>query len=113
MIDTTESRFHRHATLLNDEAKLEAWPGSPSSLPATGTFHTEFVAMLFTDALPKKYWVPSVVVTFHDSDEDPTEPTFSTRVPSSIFNRHCAVFPGPVAPATPAPPVTLQIGFGG
>ncbi len=54
----------------DDEPNDDAWQGSPAWLPKTGTVHAEF-SLVESDAdrcpRPKKYCVPSAVVTFQYS----------------------------------------------
>src|SRR5919197_4310613 len=90
----TWSRFQRHACWHHDASNVDLLHGSPASLPNTGTVHADAVPR------PKKYCVPSVVVTFQYSPVSPGSPpsplaapvSRSTRVPSSFFSRQ-ALFP--------------------
>src|SRR6266536_598794 len=77
----------------HDDAKASWWQGSPGLLPNTGTVHVALVVGLpavqpDSRFRPKKYCVPSVVVTFQYSPSlSPfTAPVrCSTRDPSSFF----------------------------
>src|SRR3954468_1395910 len=99
----TLSRFHRHACVQEEASKpAAAWQGSPGSSPNTGTVHVE----LDSGRDPKKYWVPSTVVTFQYSPLwAPLPPPVSRwiRDPSSCSNRH--VFASPWVSAIRTPPV--------
>src|SRR3954463_11014266 len=85
-VSTTWSRFHRYACWHEDAAKVDWWHGSFASLPNPGAVQADCLSR------PKRYWVPSVVVTFQYSlslsplSTPPT--TRSTREPSSSLGRH-------------------------
>src|SRR2546421_7684464 len=79
----------------HDDAKAVCGHGSPVLLRKTGTVQAEFVSGLpdaqpVSRLRPKKYWVPSVVVTFQYSPLSsplPAPVSSSTREPSSPLSR--------------------------
>src|SRR5436190_1329367 len=95
----------------HDEANEVCRHGSPVLLPKTGTVQAEFVSGLpeaqpVKRFRPKKYWVPSVVVTFQYSPlSSPllAPVSSSTREPSSPLSFHVPVASSRISsPACPA-----------
>src|SRR4051794_36061504 len=88
--------FHRYAWSQPDASKVALLHGSRVLLPNTRCVHAEFVSGLPADQpgnrfIPRKYWVPSVVVTFQCSPSSSPLPAplkRSMRAPSSFFARH-------------------------
>src|SRR6266545_3177238 len=86
----TWSRFQRHACWHQEASKVDLLHGSPALLPNTGTVHAEVLVR------PKKYCVPSIVVSFQCSPAPSTSPwsplsapvSRSIREPSSCLSRH-------------------------
>src|SRR5262249_54549200 len=88
-----------HAWVQDDVANVLPWHGSPVSLPNTGAVHVEPVtsspvAQPGSRFRPKKYWVPSSMVTFQCSPS--LSPLLApvnrcTRVPSSLRGCHSPV----------------------
>lgn len=92
-----------------EEANEDLLHGSPALLPNTGTVHAELVTGLpsvqpGSRFSPKKYWVPSVVVTFQYSPfSSPLAAPVSrcTWVPSSLRSRHTSADTGISSPPWP------------